>query len=238
VIVGADGAVSSVAKHFSMGGIKRFVLTYKAEYGVSTENMKKVDLFFDRKMYPGLFAWLCPNSSEILEVGVGVDSRSGNAKSAFDNFVRTDYVSKILDGAKALDEGASLIPMSLRERIVDGKNGVVLVGDAAGEVKATTGGGVIFGGNAAIIASDVIRRHIKEGEPLETYRKEFMRRYSLELKLHGAIRRLYSSLDSGHIGKIISVLNFLGADEFLGEYGDMDMPSRTIKRFFLRGLVG
>ncbi len=60
-----------------------------------------------------------------------------------------------------LSSYASIIPVQARERIVDEKEEVLLVGDAAGQVKPTTGGGIVFGGNGAILAA---QRHIRAHE--------------------------------------------------------------------------
>ncbi len=237
VVMGADGAVSNVASHFKLGSIKRFALTYKAEFNVESEDSGVVELFFDNRIYKGLFAWLAPNAKDILEVGVGVDSRYGNAKSSFDSFIKSEYVKRIIYNKKMLDSGASVIPMGMRNRIVDEEKGVLLVGDAAGQVKQSTGGGIIFGGNAAIKAGEAVYNHMKSGSGLDEYEKAFRKEFGLDIRLHGAINRIYSSMGNRAFGNALSVMNRLGIDKFLGAYGDMDRPSLILRRFFLRSLA-
>lgn len=237
IVVGADGAISSVARHFGLGEIKRLALTYKAEFDVRAPDSGIVDLFFDNKEYAGLFAWLCPNEKDLLEVGVGICSRHGNAKSAFDRFIRTDYVRGLVGGRRPVTEGASIIPMSLRSSMADERRRVVLVGDAAGQVKPTTGGGIIFGGNGALMAADTISRYIGGKAHLSDYERNFKKKYGLDLKLHSVINGVYSSLGPSAIGNILVLLTALGIDGFLGTYGDMDSPSLVLKRFFLRSLA-
>ncbi len=238
IIVGADGAISSVARHFSMGSVERHFTTYKAEFNTGIPDPTVVELFFDRKLAPGLFAWLCPNAKDILEVGIGMDANRGNVKAAFDRFMKTDAVAEAVGGGKLMEKGASIIPVGLRKRIVDTRRKVLLVGDAAGQVKHSTGGGIIFGGNAAIMAADAITSHVNHGEDLRAYERAFMKNYRMEIMLHYFANRFYSSLSAQNLGRTISLMNGLGIDRFLGEYGDMDRPSLTVKRFFLRGLVG
>jgi hypothetical protein len=48
---------------------------------------------------------------------------------------------------------------------------------------------------------------------------------------------VYSALGPEVLGNVITAMNALGVDRFLGAYGDMDRPSLVIKRFFLRGLA-
>ena len=157
VVVGADGAVSEVARHFGMGRIKKYVLTYKAEYNIRNDNRRIVDLFFDSGVSKGLFGWMCPNSEDILEIGIGIDSSSGNAMSAFNRFISTKQISGVLGNSKRISEGASMIPLSRRKSIVDSKQRVLLVGDAAGQVKPSTGGGIIYGSSAGLMAAESIK---------------------------------------------------------------------------------
>lgn len=237
LIAGADGPVSTVASHFGMGAIGRHVLTYKAEFNVSVADPESVDLFFDNREFPGLFAWACPNSKDILEIGVGIDSRRGNSKKAFERFVGMAAVKEMVDGSKRIENGASMIPMQLRESIVDADRGVMLIGDAAGQVKGTTGGGIVYGTGAASVAADVICRSMKGECSIAEYERLFRKGYGREIMLHSMINRVYSSLGSVALGRVIKAMNFMGIDSFFSKYGDMDLPSLVIKRFFVRGLA-
>lgn len=237
IIIGADGAVSTVAKHFGMGSIGSYSITYKQEYNVPIAEPDVVDLFFDNRSWPGLFAWLCPNAKDLLEVGVGTTDHSVNSRRVLEKFLDRRDVSDIIGVGKPVAGGASIIPMSRRRSIVDPVKEVLLVGDAAGQIKATTGGGIIFGSNAALLAADAAREHIRNGADLSVYERMFMSKYGTEMRLHSMINRFYSSLGPGAIGRIISISKAVGMEGFLGKYGDMDRPSLVLKRFFLRGLA-
>lgn len=237
VIIGADGAISTVAKHFGLGAIKRLSITYKAEFNVDVPDPSVVDLFFDNLKYKGLFAWLAPNAKDILEVGVGIDSGAGNAKAAFDKFLDEPEVKGLIGGRRPITQGASVIPMSLRERFVDENMGVLLVGDAAGQVKPTTGGGIIFGSNASIMAADTVSGYLNGSAKLAQYENLFRNTYGLDIALHSLINRFYTSLSPRSLGTLVDVLNLFGIDRFLGTYGDMDRPSLVMKRFFLRSMA-
>ena len=237
VVIGADGAVSTVASHFSMGSTPRHVLTWKAEYNIDAPEEGVVDLFFDNSCCKGLFAWLCPNSRDILEVGVGVDARYGNSRAAFSRFIARKEVKDIMGTGKLLSEGASMIPMELRERVADESRRALLVGDAAGHVKPTTGGGIVFGGNGAVMAADVVSSYLDGKGTLREYSSRFAKRYGMDIAMHSLINKVYSSAPHRALGASISVMNALGMDRFLGRYGDMDRPTVMLKRFFLRGLA-
>ena len=145
-------------------------------------------------------------------------------------------IAEKLGGAKLIDGYASMIPMQTMRKIVDEKNEVLLVGDAAGQVKPTTGGGIVFGGNAAIIAANVIKMHIQNGVDLSTYETAFRKKYGLDIRLHSMINKVYSRSTVG-LGYLLMISNAFGLDSFFGKYGDMDRPSVMLKRFFLRSLA-
>ncbi len=234
VVVGADGAVSSVAKHFEMGNVENYVLTYKAEYEVDVENTGSVDLFFDSKNSKGLFGWICPNSKRILEIGIGINPGKFNSKIAFERFLLNKEVYQKIEGAELLNEHASIIPMKLRNKIADDNSGVVLVGDAAGQVKPSTGGGIVFGGNAAILAAEIIHGYVHGTAKLSEYQKLYRKKYVFDTRVHALLNRFYSNTSEKGLSMTMRVLNNLGMSTFLSEYGDMDSPKSILKNIILR----
>lgn len=237
IIIGADGPVSTVAKHFGMGSIASYILTYKAEFNTDVADARAVDLFFDNSVTPKFFAWLCPNSRDVLEVGIGIDARHGNSKAAFDKFLKLKDVADAVDGARQMTGYASMIPMQTARTVADERREVLLVGDAAGQVKPTTGGGIVFGGNAAKLAARVVSEHIRSGKSLADYERLFRKGFGTDIALHAFISRIYSSLDAKKIGFLINITKTLGFESFFSQYGDMDRPSLMLKRFFLRSLA-
>lgn len=235
IIVGADGAVSTVASAFGFPEIREYILTYKSEYeNARVEDEHLVELFFSNKIAHRFFGWTVPYSKTKLEVGVGVSMRAKkNSTYAFNQLVNMDYLKGILANSKKTAGYASLIPLGARAQTV--KKNVLLVGDAAGQVKATTGGGIIFGAACAKTAAKSIIDAVEKGRPLATYEKEWRRRYELDLKMHDFLHKMYSGFSEKGLGRLMKVARAFGMERFLGLYGDMDRPSVVIKRFFLRG---
>ncbi len=234
IVVGADGAVSTVAKHFEMGNVESYVLTYKAEYETNLEDIQSVDLFFDKDISAGLFGWLCPNSKTILEAGIGINPGRYNSKAAFEKFISYKSTESKLKNATLLNEHASIIPMKLRKKIVDEKNNVILVGDSAGQVKPSTGGGIVFGGNAAIIASEIIQKYFNGDVSLKEYEKLYKKKFVFDTRVHKLLNNFYSNASEKSLSLTMRVLNNIGMSSFLSEYGDMDSPKTIIKNAILR----
>ncbi len=237
IMVGADGAVSTVAAAFSFPAIKEYVLTYKAEYEnavISDSNM--AGLFFSNQIAYRFFGWSCPYSKSKVEIGIGISDRAKiTSTTAYSKFLQSGMLDGMLKGSKRLNGYASIIPLTTRSATV--KDNVMLVGDAAGQVKATTGGGIIFGGACAKILASVIGKNIKTGASLNSYDREWRRKYSLDLGMHNFLHNYYSNLKVSNFEVFLKLSKMFGAEEFFSKYGDMDRPSLMLKRFFLRGLV-
>jgi flavin-dependent dehydrogenase len=234
IVVGADGFNSVVGRHFGFKGTGRCILTYRAEYRASAEDPGVVDLFFDNSVTPGFFGWIAHESESTAEVGIGVESGMGNSRAVFERFCRLGYVREFIEGAEPIGHGASVIPIGVRRTFADDKNRALLVGDAAGQVKATTGGGVIFGGGGAIMAADTIVKYLRGVGALSDYEREWRNRFGLDIAMHSFIRKVYASASPALMDIIISSSKTLGVSTFLSRHGDMDRPTVTVKRMFAR----
>ncbi len=230
-IIGADGAVSAVASAFGFPGIREYVLTYKAEFrSDKIENTGMVGLYFSRGFAKGLFGWHVPYSKSTVELGLGIDHRARiTSSAAFLAFMKDDASRSVVKtSGSPLSSHASIIPLSTRLKTVKGN--VALVGDAAGQVKATTGGGIIYG----CLCADTLSKVIGEGRPLAEYEKAWRAAYGRDLGFHKLAHSYYSNSD---LQRTFRILRMLGMDGFLGKYGDMDSPSLILKRFLLRGMA-
>lgn len=210
-VIGADGAVSAVAG--SMGVKRKYIHAYQ----IKAELKKKmepdfVELYFGQ-FAPGFFGWRIPFDERHVEIGLGVSQ--GNVKEKFDGFVKRFEIKKI-DKVQS-----ALIPLfDSEQRTVMGNT--ALVGDAAGQVKATTGGGIIFGCKCAEVLADAVER-----KDLGYYEKQWRIRYGKDLKLHLLARRF---LDRTDYNGLFSKIKDNKVDEFIERYGDMDHPAELAKQ--------
>ncbi len=231
VIVGADGAVSTVASAFGFPGINEYALTYKKEYReAKVDDKEVVGVYFDRSA-KRFFGWTIPYSDSVVEAGIGI---SGNGRrdssTAFRKFISSGQAKEV-EGGKAHGRGfASLIP--LRTRSITALGNVILVGDAAGQVKSSTGGGIVFGALCAKVAADAIERHMRNGNSLAAYEAMWRKRYGRELAIHRAVHNAYSLLGEGGMEGFLRMGSALGLGGFLSRHGDMDHPSLMLKRLF------
>jgi flavin-dependent dehydrogenase len=237
ILVGADGAVSAVASTFGFPPIREYILTYKAEYdNANIADPSMVGLFFSNRIARRFFGWTAPHSSTRIEIGLGISNKARvNSHDAFNSFLDSGSLGSLLKDATKISGHASIIPLSFRKATV--KENVVLVGDAAGQIKATTGGGIIFGCLCAGVLAKAIAENTRGVSRLSAYEKEWRSRYGTELKMHGLLHEYYSMLNTRSFETLFKLSKMFGAEDFLSRYGDMDRPSLMLKRFFLRGLA-
>jgi flavin-dependent dehydrogenase len=216
-IIGADGPNSSVAKNFKMGHITRYASTLVATVEARFEEPGSVEIYLSKKNFPGFFGWVIPHNESSGEMGVGVQLPN-NANDAWNALLK---IKKIKSTPKPT---GAIIPIALRETTAKriAKKNIVLVGDAAGQTKSTTGGGVIFGGGCAKLAGKYFENPMR-------YDIEWRLRYGTDLMLHGMIREFLDNLSDNRLEEFGRSLQKMRFDEYLSRNGNMDRPTSMIK---------
>ncbi|MDI6859685.1 MAG: NAD(P)/FAD-dependent oxidoreductase, partial [Methanocellales archaeon] len=116
-------------------------------------------------------------------------------------------------------------------------NGIMIVGDAAGQVKPSSGGGIYTGTLCAKIAGEVAAAAVKEGDTsakrLAEYEKRWRSAIGRELKIGMRINEVVSRLSDSDINELIGMLNDPEILSIISQYGDMDYPSAVVKKLIL-----
>ncbi|MEM2583608.1 MAG: NAD(P)-binding protein [Candidatus Thermoplasmatota archaeon] len=165
-LIGADGARSNIAKNF-----KGKINYINAVQGVAKGNEEHVKVYFG-KFAPGFFGWIIPAENE-LRIGMGTTEKGLREK--FNEF-------KSIVGYEVKNEKYALIPYGIKKVA---KEKCAIVGDAAGQVKATSGGGLY----ACLLASEMLAKNFDD---FFAYEKEFMRAYGDELRGCLLLRKIFS----------------------------------------------
>ena len=239
-LIGADGFSSSTAKAFNFPSIHDYVVCYQEDLeGANFEDEESVHVFVSNALLPGFFAWAIPLGKGRARVGCGV--RQGhNAKQALDRLMAKEKsLREILDGASMLSRLGGVIPVHMRKQTAKGK--VLLVGDAAGQAKATTGGGIYFGSMCGRIAGEIAAQARGEKE-LAAYEHGWRALYSGDLARHRKIMDLAGRMGDRQLCMYAHLAKRLGIERFLSEHGDMDSPGVMLaslkKKKMLAGLFG
>lgn len=216
-IIGADGPFSFVAEAFKFPRIGRFLSTLKANVKYKAGDSHMVEIFLSNEKFPGLFGWIIPHSERDAEIGVGVSL----GKPVIDAFRHLLSMKKI---SKYEHLSGDVIPIAVRQKTAAAfkKYNVLLVGDAAGQVKSTTGGGIIFGGNCAKIAGSL-------ADVPYQYESEWRKRFGADLFIHHLMRSYLDKRTDQEIAAIGANIKRLNLHYYLSRNGNMDMPLKMIK---------
>lgn len=122
------------------------------------------ELYFGKKFAPGFFGWVIPIDEDSARIGIAVSSWiSGNTREFFHKFIsKHSRLKSRLRLAKVTQSYGGFVPVAGPVSKTYFKSYMV-AGDAAGQTKATTGGGVSLGGFCGRLAGKYARKII-EGE--------------------------------------------------------------------------
>jgi len=140
-------------------------------------NIKKeiMELYFGNRTAPGGYFWAFPKGEERANIGVGIRRREWNAKSA--QYYLKKFTSKLDATEIEFNIGAVPIGGPVKRAYTDG---LMVVGDAAGQVDPLTGGGIHIAAKCAKIAGETALEAIEVGrtdaEFLKRYEKRWYRR--------------------------------------------------------------
>jgi len=192
-------------------------------------NMKEqsdlVELFFGSKRAPGFFAWSIPTGKYSARVGLA--SKKGNVKRFLDDLFKEQWPKATVDATKS---GSVFVAGPVARCW---SPGFIVVGDAAGQVKQTTGGGIVIGGCcgklAGIAAASAAKQSGLESDRfLRSYDKQWREKFGSDLRKMGLARKLFAGLSDETLDRLFSVLRD-NVSEIEAE-GDMDFQGKIITR--------
>jgi digeranylgeranylglycerophospholipid reductase len=163
VIVGADGPNSRTARQ---AGLRNPEDRYPAVTCQTTVKFEPTVKMYFGGLAPGGYAWVIPKRNG-ANVGMGCNPKLINERPRvlFDRFV-----AKL--GIEHSDVTMGFVPQSgPLDRTVIGNT--LLVGDAAGHVMPTNGGGIPLAMIAGRIAGQTVREHLKNGVSLMEYERRW-----------------------------------------------------------------
>ncbi len=218
LVVLATGAMSRLPERAGLRPPAAFHQT--AQVRVDLRGLVGAEVYVGRDAAPGSFAYAVSVPGQAARLGVL--ARSG-ASSALDRQVeRLRREGRLV----AVQEAAVCrrIPMGVSARTVCGRT--LSVGDAAGQAKTTTGGGLLFGLMGADLCADAILEAWQGGDflpaRLGAYDRRWKSRFRLELRAGALVRRLFEHVDDHEIEELMDLLETPEVRRTLLEDGDFD----------------
>ncbi len=210
ILVGADGPYSRVGNSFNMLNGRKYktAIQYRVK-GNFEDEVYKIYLGY------GEFGWVVPENKNSARVGIVGE---GNLNLIFKKLLKVIKINKILENQ------TGMIPLFNFNTPLSYKN-VYLIGDAAGLVKGSTHGGIVYGLNAGKILAKVI----KEGG---NYDKEVKKKIGKELWISLKIRQMMSYFKDGDYEYLMRLFKQEKVLELMQKY-NRDFPSKFLVKLLL-----
>ncbi len=225
-VVLANGFKPKLPMKLGLGKIKNFLVGAQAE--IEAKNVDELEVYFDQEIAPGAFAWVVPTSPNTAYIGLLATSQ---AKLHLQKFLKNIFYRGKLTSRDAKIEQKA-VPLGALARSYGDR--ILVVGDAAGQVKPTTGGGIYFGHLGAKIAAGVLddalgSDNLTAGQ-LSRYQKQWKAKMGKELSCGYRARWAYTKLSDRQIEGIFNALDFTGMAEALLNSSDFsfDWHSKLI----------
>jgi geranylgeranyl reductase family protein len=225
IIVDARG-VSSLIQKDRTGTLQ------SAQYEVFADwiDKERIEVHLDQEKYPGFFAWVIPTRRD--EAKIGVAGRGINPALAIEEFLkkkgRHSTIRKIF------------APIWIKGPIKEFVAGnLVTIGDAAGQAKPTTAGGIYSSGIGGMLAGRSISKFLESGKEssLSEYQKEWTGKFGKEFEHMLLARSLLERLDNKSVDSIFDSITPKILDEISKE-GSFDFHTTSVAKMLgVRGSV-
>jgi len=202
-----------------------------AQTEVQSDKIREVEVYIGKNVAPGSFAWAVPSGEGRLRVGVTAHARA------------VQYLEALLSGPLLRDKitrgdepiHKRLVPISpIASSVADR---VVLVGDAAGQVKPTTGGGIFYGLLGANLASQALGRAFAEGRFhrrfLQSYDRDWKRLLRAEAWMGRIGRKVFEHFSDQQLDRLVRVCGDEQVAKLVNRNADFDWHSRSVLSFLI-----
>ena len=196
-----------------------------AQVEVEMEGLSGVEVYLGREVAPGSFAWAIP-AGALARVGV---CDGGQAIPYLRRFLRHPSIaSRLRNGEVQIKSKA--IPVSNVSRTFLDR--ILLVGDTAGQVKVTTGGGISYGVLCGDLAAATLDHAFRLGDLTERVLAEYERRWrheiGVELRVGNFFRRLGGTLSDEQIDHLICAYHESDLPDLVKRRADFDRHRKFI----------
>ena len=197
-----------------------------AQVEVDARGIMEVEVYFGRDVAPGSFAWASPLPHGRARIGL---STYRNAKYHLNQFLD----SKTFKGRlpkQPIHIKRKVIPIQPLEKSY-GKR-FLIIGDAAGQVKPTTGGGIYYGLLSAWLASqniiEAFQKEIFEERHFALYQEAWKKEIGKELKIGSLTRKMLRHITDHQIDSLIRFLQRKESLELIKKHADFDWHQNII----------
>lgn len=232
-VVIATGAGPKLTAQVGLGAPRSFVLGAQTE--CETIALNEVEIHLGRHIAPSNFAWVIPLQSGRAKIGL-ISHRDAGRR------LREFLDSHTLDG-RILSRNTPIqcsplpldtIPRSYADR-------ALVIGEAAGQIKTITCGGIYYGFLAAEIAADVLHDAMVSGRhrasALAPYEKRWRALLQKELRIGLKLRSVFERFNDSRIEALFDLARRDGLMALIREKANFDWHSDLVSTVFRHSMV-
>ena len=143
LLIGCDGAHSWTRRYFKMGRPKEMMIGFQVEVLGYNGTERWLEMYSGSEIAPGFFAWVIPSGFDSHRIGIWSTPERLNGRSVeqcYEDLIQHPLWKERFKDIKEIARFCGPIPCGMVKKTV--ANRVMLLGDAAGMAKPTTGGGI------------------------------------------------------------------------------------------------
>ncbi|MBN1280797.1 MAG: NAD(P)/FAD-dependent oxidoreductase [Candidatus Thermoplasmatota archaeon] len=229
LLIGADGPASRIRTAFHFPSPKELLHGIGADVTNTNLDPTLVHIFLGSKLAPGFFAWVIPTSPTGTTARIGLCTTK-HAPHPLHHYLTTLLHQPLLHHATVQQKYGGIIPLGpLKNTVADG---VMLIGDAAAQVKPTSGGGLYPGlvcaSHCADVANEALEQHQYTTSMLSCYHTRWTQQIGRELTAGMRFRRLFTRLTDQQFDTYVKKFNTKKTLNTINRYGDIDYPSQLL----------
>jgi len=197
VMIVGDGPYSKFTRLLGLD-VKKSPYNYSPAIQFLMDNVEidpeTVEMYFGRDYAPGGYAWIIPKGDKLANVGLGIRTPFYKPGTSLYNYLmrfieKHPVASEKLRKGKIISKTGGLIPVGgpITKTFTDR---TLIVGDAAGHVMASNGGGIPVAVICGDVAGEVATLRLQDKGDLSLYEKTWKREVGKELQTAVEIRKL------------------------------------------------
>jgi len=233
VVIDAEGVHAGLLKKANLPSPRKDAIVIGVQgYSsrVSDIEPESVEVYLGSSYAPGFFAWIIPRKDGSAKVGLAANR--GNPRTLLEHFVTEHPIAsrKILDPLTDI----SFHPIPLGGPLPRTyASGLLVVGDAASQVKPTTGGGIVFGLTCSQIAGDIAAESAAAGDcssqVLSRYQESWREMLGREFTIGRLTRRVLSGISDTAIDRIFWIGKTFHVENSIRQISEIDFEEVILR---------
>ncbi len=172
LLVGADGAHSWTRRTFKMGRPKELMIGFQTEVVGYEGRDRWLEMYSGTAIAPGFFAWVIPSGFGTHRIGLWSTAKRLNGRSiesCYQDLLDHPLWKDRFENVSEIARYCGPVPSGMVRNTV--KDRVILLGDAAGMAKPTTGGGIGPGFHQIQCVHQALSEAVRENKLTEKHLK-------------------------------------------------------------------